>query len=130
MTMRSSSTEIANVLELPNKMEEPVDESLMSQILEACVRVGKQSLLSAKLKELHDGRIYISNAHTYGSLIKAYGYAGDIKSAWQCWQEMRARHIKPSTVATGCMAEAIVSQGDVDAGYDFVCKLLKERTKG
>ena len=58
-------------------------------------RIGKPELLSASLGMLRDsfGSV-VNGSHTFGRLIKAYGYAQDVKGAWRCWQEMRSRLIR------------------------------------
>merc|ERR1719281_1790130 len=108
-------------------MQEPIDEVLMSSVMEACVRIGKPALLSQKLRELHrDGGVQVNGAQTFGSLIKAYGHANDIDGAWRCWKEMRSRHVKPTSVTIGCMVEAVASSGDVDGAYELICQLLED----
>merc|ERR1740133_592073 len=117
----SSQTDIVKTMDLIDTMDEPMDEVLLSSVVEACVRVGKPELLEAQLAKLQNSSaITISGSHTYGSLIKAYGYARDIEGIWRCWKEMRSRHIKPSSITLGCMIEAIVSNGDTEGAYDLV----------
>merc|ERR550514_878384 len=104
-----------------NTMEEAMDEVLMSSVVEACVRIGKPDLLSAKLKELQgSGSVSVSGSHTFGSLIKAYSHAKDIEGVWRCWKEMRSRHIKPTSITLGCMIEAIVSNGDPEGAWELI----------
>jgi len=68
-----------------------VDEVLLSAVAEACVRVGQPDLLLKKLEQLRElGTVSVSGAHTFGSLIKAFGHAKDAKGAWRCWREMRS----------------------------------------
>ena len=52
--------------------------------------------------------------------IKAHGYAQDVKGAWRCWQEMRSRHIRPTSITVGCMVEAVLSNGDTEGGYELI----------
>merc|ERR1719487_2656189 len=102
-------------------MEEPMDEVLMSSVVEACVRIGKPDLLTAKLKQLEEGgEVAVNGSHTFGSLIKAYGHAKDIDGVWRCWKEMRSRHIKPTSITLGCMVEAVVSNGDTEGAYELI----------
>merc|ERR1719446_1363109 len=117
----SNESEISKTMNLIKTMEEPMDEVLLSSVVEACVRIGKPDLLSAKLKQLQgDNRVAINGSHTYGSLIKAYGHAKDIAGIWRCWKEMRSRHIKPTSITLGCMIEAIVSNGDTEGAFDLI----------
>lgn len=104
-----------------------MDEVLLSSIIEACVRIGKPGLLTEKLEQLAGKNgIRITGAHTFGSLIKAYGAAQDIDGAWRCWKTMRSQHVKPTSITIGCMVEAVVSNGDVDGGYELLSQLLED----
>jgi pentatricopeptide repeat protein len=117
----SGQTDISKTMDLINTMDEPMDEVLLSSVVEACVRIGKPDLLESQLKKLQgNSSIAISGSHTYGSLIKAYGHARDIDGIWRCWKEMRSRHIKPTSITLGCMIEAIVSNGDTEGAYDLI----------
>merc|ERR1719327_1955642 len=81
----SGEENILRTLALIKSMEEPMDEVLLSSVVEACVRIGKPDLLESQLKQLQDSTpIAINGSHTYGSLIKAYGHAKDIDGIWRC----------------------------------------------
>uniref|UniRef100_A0A7S4Q7H1 Pentatricopeptide repeat-containing protein-mitochondrial domain-containing protein n=1 Tax=Alexandrium monilatum TaxID=311494 RepID=A0A7S4Q7H1_9DINO len=124
---KSSHADIVRTLELTDALEEPMDEVLLSSVVEACVRVGRPALLSQRLQRLRGMEaVTVTGAHTFGSLIRAYGYAKDMAGAWRCWQEMRSQHIKPTSITIGCMVEAVVSNGDVDGAYELVSSLLQE----
>merc|ERR1719446_1255248 len=117
----SSEADIMKTMDLMKNMDEPMDEVLLSSVVEACVRIGKPDLLEAQLQQLQDSTpITINGSHTYGSLIKAYGHAKDIAGIWRCWKEMRSRHIKPTSITLGCMIEAIVSNGDTEGAFDLI----------
>merc|ERR1719223_1870339 len=117
----SAEKDILKTMDLIKTMDEPMDEVLLSSVVEACVRVGKPELLEAQLKHLEDSApITINGSHTYGSLIKAYGHAKDLTSIWRCWKQMRSRHIKPTSITMGCMVEAIVNNGDTEGAYDLI----------
>jgi pentatricopeptide repeat protein len=121
LNARSHHADVSLTMDLLNSMEEQMDEVLLSSVVEACVRVGKPDLLAEKLTALQGrDQISINGAHTYGSLIKAYGHAHDIDGVWRCWKEMRSRHIKPSSITLGCMVEAVVSNGDSEGAYDLM----------
>jgi len=91
------------------------------------VRVGKPTLLTQKLEQLRGkNAVTITGAHTFGSLIKAYGCAKDVDGAWRCWKEMRSQHIRPTSITMGCMVEAVVANGDVDGGYELIVQLLED----
>merc|ERR1719353_2563960 len=123
----SSQTDVAKTFELIKFMDEAMDEVLLSSVVEACVRIGKPDLLETQLKNLQDSTpITINGSHTYGSLIKAYGHAGDLTSTWRCWKEMRSRHIKPTSITIGCMVEAIVRNGDTEGAYDLIHQMQED----
>merc|ERR1719375_1305575 len=124
---RSSQADVMRTMELVDRMDEPMDEVLMSSIIEACVRIGKPGLLTEKLEQLQGkNAIKVTGAHTFGSLIKAYGTAQDMNGAWRCWKAMRSQHVKPTSITIGCMVEAVVSNGDVDGGYELISQLLED----
>jgi len=118
----SAEADVVKTLDLMKVMEEPMDEVLLSSVVEACVRVGKPELLEAQLKQLQESStpVVINGSHTYGSLIKAYGHAKDVTGIWRCWKEMRNRHIKPTSITLGCMVEAIVSTEDTEGAFDLI----------
>merc|ERR1719498_1798571 len=117
----SGEKDILKTLALIKTMDEPMDEVLLSSVVEACVRIGKPDLLESQLKQLQDSTpIAINGSHTYGSLIKAYGHTKDVAGIWRCWKEMRSRHIKPTSITLGCMVEAIVSTGDTEGAFDLI----------
>merc|ERR1719498_951992 len=117
----SSEADIMKTMDLMKNMDEPMDEVLLSSVVEACVRIGKPDLLEAQLQQLQDSTpITINGSHTYGSLIKAYGHTKDVAGIWRCWKEMRSRHIKPTSITLGCMIEAIVSTGDTEGAFDLI----------
>merc|ERR1719230_1320645 len=51
LNARSSERDVLLVMELIDAMEEPMDEVLLSSVVEACVRIGKADLLEAKLQK-------------------------------------------------------------------------------
>merc|ERR1719498_909525 len=79
----SKQDEIMKTMNLIDTMEEPMDEVLLSSVVEACVRIGKPDLLESKLKQLEGNpAVAITGSHTYGSLIKAYGHSKNIDGVW------------------------------------------------
>jgi len=121
LNQRSEEKDVVKTMELINTMDEPMDEVLLSSVVEACVRIGKPELLSSKLKALQgNNAVAVTGSHTFGSLIKAYGHAKDIDGVWRCWKEMRSRHIKPTSITLGCMVEAVVSNGDTEGAFELI----------
>jgi len=127
LNARSYDTDVELTMDLMNNMEEQMDEVLLSSVVEACVRIGKPDLLAQKLTELQGSdRIAVNGAHTFGSLIKAFGCARDVDGVWRCWKEMRSRHIKPSSITLGCMVEAVVNNGDTEGAYDLIQQIQED----
>merc|ERR1719191_2125055 len=117
----SEEQNIARTMDLISNMDEPMDEVLLSSVVEACVRIRKPELLSTKLEQLKTSSgIPATGSHTFGSLIKAYSHAQDTDGVWRCWKEMRSRHIRPTSITIGCMVEAVVNSGDTEGAYELV----------
>jgi len=123
----SGQADIVKTMALIKNMDEPMDEVLLSSVVEACVRIGKPDLLESQLKQLQSSSpVAINGSHTYGSLIKAYGHTRDIAGIWRCWKEMRSRHIKPTSITLGCMVEAIVNNGDTEGAFDLIQQMQED----
>jgi pentatricopeptide repeat protein len=117
---QSSDADVIKAMDMVSSLDEGMDEVLVSSIIEACVRVDKPQMLKDYLTHRVPNSIGIFGAHTFGSLIKAYGYVGDMNSVWKCWKEMRNRHISPTPITLGCMVEAVVSNGDTEGAYELI----------
>merc|ERR1719359_598350 len=50
----SGEADISKTMALINTMDEPMDEVLLSSVVEACVRIGKPALLESQLKRVQD----------------------------------------------------------------------------
>jgi len=127
LNARSSEADVTDVMDLIGSIDEPMDEVLMSSVVEACVRIGKPELLTSKLKQLQDAKkLAVNSSHTFGSLIKAYGHARDLPAVWRCWGDMRTRHIKPTSITLGCMIEAVVNNGCTEDAWELVQQLQSD----
>lgn len=127
ITAQSKAANVEQVLSLLDELEEGMDEVLLSSMVEACVRTGRSDLLVAQLKKQRTSkRVQVKGPHTYGSIIRAYGFVQDIAGVWDTWKEMRTRHILPTSVTLGCMVEALVTNGDVEAGYELICEMNQD----
>jgi pentatricopeptide repeat protein len=123
----SAGNNVERILKVLDAMPDDMDEVLLSSVVEACIRVGRVDLLMPYLKRQGSSRrIQVRGPHTYGSIIRAYGFVKDIAGAWETWREMRTRHIVPTSVTLGCMVEAVVSNGDPEAGYELIREMLKD----
>lgn len=117
----SQSHYVERILKVFEEMEGDMDEVLLSSVVEACIRVGRCDLLVPVLKKTRNNkRLQVKSPHTYGSIIRAYGFVKDMAAVWETWRELRARRIGPTSVALGCMVEALVTNGDTEAGYQLI----------
>jgi pentatricopeptide repeat protein len=121
----STAADVHRTLSMLNSMSEGIDEVLLSSICEACIRSGQQELLRQQLRRTRGpGCVVVRGAHTFGSIIRAYGFVQDLEGVWATWREMRKRHILPTSITLGCMVEALVGNDGPDAGYEMICEML------
>mmetsp|Transcript_23455 Transcript_23455/g.66957 ORF Transcript_23455/g.66957 Transcript_23455/m.66957 type:complete len:1029 (-) Transcript_23455:41-3127(-) len=125
---RSSNTaEVERIMTFVGELDDCMDEVLLSSICEACIRAGRSDLLANQLKRQRSSRgIQINGAHTFGSVIRGYGFLNDLEGAWEAWTEMRSRKIVPTSITIGCMVEALVSNGDPEAGFNLIHELAAD----
>merc|ERR1719291_530937 len=122
----STLSDVQRTLAILEKMGEGMDEVLLSSICEACIRSGQQDLLRQQLKrQCGDGAVIVRGAHTFGSIIRAYGFVEDLEGVWATWNEMRRRHVLPTSITLGCMVEALVGNDGPDAGYRMIEEMLR-----
>merc|ERR1719274_301017 len=107
-----------------------MDEVLFSAAAEACIRVGQLDQLSALMKQLEEQGVRLAlTAPCYGSMIKAYGTAGDVDQVWQLWREMGERGVWPTSITVGCTVDALVKNGRVEDAWDLVQELSRDDEK-
>merc|ERR1719265_3110633 len=127
LSATSDPSSVARAMELIDTMHDEMDEVLFSSVIEACVRVGKLDLLSAKLQQYAArGGFEGLTAPTYGSMIKAYGKARDTERVWALWGEMRKRDVKPTSITLGCMVDALVKNDQPDSAFDLVQEVKQD----
>lgn len=120
---RSSRTaDLERTIAMLDVMDEALDEVLLSSVCEACIRAGRADLVAAQLKKRREGEGggRVRGAHTFGSIIRAYGFVQDLKGVWSTWNEMRSAGILPTSITLGCMVEAVVTNDGPDAGLDLI----------
>mmetsp|Transcript_116686 Transcript_116686/g.232635 ORF Transcript_116686/g.232635 Transcript_116686/m.232635 type:complete len:1034 (-) Transcript_116686:63-3164(-) len=122
----SRSSDVEKTLAIINALED-IDEALLSSACEACIRVGRFDLLSQQLeRQRGPDRVHIRSSHTYGTIIRAYGVLQDRNRVWDTWHEMRTRHMTPTSIAIGCMTEALASNGDPESAHELLKEMLAE----
>merc|ERR1719235_1253748 len=117
----ASPSSIERVMQLVAEVGGPVDEVLLSSVVEACVRMNRLDLLSDVMCHFErEGCALQLTAPSYDSLIKAYGQARDVDRVWALWREMGERGIKATSVTMGCMVAALVTNGCVEDAWDLI----------
>jgi len=83
-------------------------------------------LLSKQVEKfLSQGASATLTAPTYGSMIKAYGHARDVKLIWHLWDQMLFHRVQPTSVTLGCMVEALVANGRAGEAWELAQKMWK-----
>jgi pentatricopeptide repeat protein len=119
--------ETSQVLTLIEAMQEPMDEVLFLSLVETCIRVGRLDVLSRQLQKfMRQGGAALLPAQTYGTMIKAYGQARDVKRVWDLWGQMLNHKIQPSSVTLGCLVEALVANGCTKEAWKLTQKMWKD----
>jgi len=127
----SSIADVSRVLSLIDAMDQPMDEVLFLSVVESCIRTGRLDLLSKQTEKfLQQGGSASLTAPTYGSMIKAYGHARDVKRVWHLWEQMLFHNVQPTSVTLGCMVEALVANGRTSEAWTLVQNMWsKESTR-
>jgi len=90
-----------------------VDEVLVNSLLDVFCRMSDMPRLEATLVKMREYGIR-GSAVTYGTIVKAYGKAGNIDKVLQAWQEMGRLGLEANAVTYGCMLDACVKCGHLD----------------
>merc|ERR1719232_1373508 len=126
LTAHAGPADIRRVIALVEEIEERVDEVLFSSVIEACIRIKQLDLLSDLMRRYRhkDGFVALA-APTYGSMIKAYGQAGDVVRVRELWQEMEEQGVKPTSITLGCLTEALVMNNRADEAWELIHSQLE-----
>merc|ERR1719375_2417252 len=129
LTSHSAPDDVRQAMALIDNLHEDMDEVLFASVIEACVRVGQLDLLSSKLQQYAGlGGLAALTAPTYGSMIKAYGRARDIERVRELWNEMRRRHVTPTSITLGCVIDALVNNGFPDEALSLTREIKEDET--
>jgi len=119
--MRSS--DMNRAMAIVDSIVDEMDEVLLGSVIEACIRVSRDDFLRRVLnRQRSDRRVMINSSHTFGSLIRAFGYVRDVCGVWSTWNEMHRRNISWTSITLGNMVEALVQNSNTDAAYDLIRK--------
>jgi len=125
----SSNADVSRVLALIEAMDQPMDEVLFLSVVEACIRTGRLDLLSRQTEKfLSQDQAVTLAAPTFGSMIKAYGHARDVKRVRELWNQMLAHRAQPTAVTLGCMIEALVANGCTTEAWQLAQKMFADST--
>jgi pentatricopeptide repeat protein len=123
----SSNSYLEKVIQILDNVDGAMDEVLLSSMIEACLRSGRADLLASLLKKQRSSKhVTVTGPHTYGSIIRAYGFVKDVGGAWYAWKEMQKQNIVPTSITLGCMVETLVTNGDIEAGYQLIHDMLRD----
>jgi pentatricopeptide repeat protein len=125
----TSTNDLSRVLALIDAMDQPMDEVLFLSLLEACIRTGRLDMLTKHTdKFMRQDASASLTAPTYGSMIKAYGHARDLKRIWDVWGQMLSHSVQPTQVTLGCMVEALVGNGRAVEAWQLVQTTSKDES--
>jgi len=127
----NSLADVSRVLALVDAMDQPIDEVLFLSVVEGCIRTGQLELLSKLFEKfLAECPAVSVSAPTFGTMIKAYGQARNIKRVWALWHQMIEHKASPTPVTLGCMVEALVFNGCASDAWQLTQKLwADEKTR-
>lgn len=126
-SISSKAAGLERIIAMLDDIDTEIDEVLFNAVVDVCVRLGRADLMMPFLKKQRASkRITVKAPHTYASIIRAYGYVQDIQGAWDTWHEMRRLHIAPISVTLGCMVEALVTNEDIEGGYELIHEMLQD----
>jgi pentatricopeptide repeat protein len=122
---KPNSADIDKVLALADKIES-MDEVFFHSLAEACVHTGQLHILTKYHAKLTSGNSTVLTAPTYGSMIKAFGQAHDLKRVWDLWGDMLKKNVQPTAITLGCMIEALVANKRISPAWELVQQMRKE----
>uniref|UniRef100_A0A7S1RH82 Pentacotripeptide-repeat region of PRORP domain-containing protein n=1 Tax=Alexandrium catenella TaxID=2925 RepID=A0A7S1RH82_ALECA len=106
-----------------------MDEVLLSSALEACIRASRRDLISRLLSRHTGARSgHGFNPHTYGSIIRASGFIGNVKGVKEAWEDMRRHRVLPTSITLGCTVEALVANKEPDAAHALLREVLADQS--
>lgn len=130
LTQRSNPVDVRRIMDLIDKVDEAIDEVLFSSLIEACISMKQFDLLLDVVRRYRDkGGFANLKVPTYGSMIKAFGQAGNVSCVRELWRDMEEQSIKPTSITLGCMVEALVVNGQADEAWDLIHRELESEER-
>merc|ERR1719408_345635 len=107
-----------------------MNEVLFTTAAEVFIRIRRLDQLSELLRQVPEkGCDLALTAPCYGSMIKAYGNAGDVEHVWQLWREMTARNVRPTSITVGCTVDALVKNSRVEDAWSLVQEISADEER-
>jgi len=139
-TTRAHAADLLRIMELVKAIRAPVDNILLSSITDACMKTARLDLLMDFVdfrESLHKAadKTEVSLADEpleiplYGSLIKAFGQAGEMKRVWRLWEEMQAKGVTATEVTLGCMIESLVANSQAESAWKLVQEIWQDEDR-
>jgi pentatricopeptide repeat protein len=122
---KPNSADIDKVLTLADNLES-MDEVFFHSLAEACVHTGQLHILTKYHAKLTSANSTVLTAPTYGSMIKAFGQAHDLKRVWDLWGDMLKNNVQPTAITLGCMIQALVANKRISPAWELVQQMRKE----
>ncbi|CAK0804913.1 unnamed protein product [Prorocentrum cordatum] len=102
-----------------------VDEVLVNSLLDVFCRMNDMNRLEATLTKMREYGIR-GSAVTYGTIVKAYGRAGNIEKVVQAWDAMSKEGLEANAVTYGCMLDACVKCGHLDRAFQVFGRMKEQ----
>jgi pentatricopeptide repeat domain-containing protein 1 len=117
--------EVDKIIALITRAKVVPDEVLVNCLLDACVRLRNVQRLNQVLEQFKATGV-VPSFHACATLIKAYGHARRLDSAWVLWRELTGeRKETPTDEVFTSMADACVTNGDIDGAINVFHEMRK-----
>jgi len=129
----SCADDVDKIIGLINRAKVTPDEVLVNCLLDACVRLRNIPRLTSVLEQFKSTGV-VPSLHASAMLIKAYGHARRLDSAWELWRELTVdRKISPSEEVFSAMVDACLANGELESAVAVIREMkhaLNEFTRG
>mmetsp|Transcript_11736 Transcript_11736/g.22718 ORF Transcript_11736/g.22718 Transcript_11736/m.22718 type:complete len:827 (+) Transcript_11736:83-2563(+) len=127
VTSQVHTADLLKIMKLVGAMETEVDDVLLCSITEASLCTGQVDFIQEITARRTNGMTL--KTPLYGSLIKTYGQAGMVESAWGIWCQMKTKNVQPTAITVGCMVEALVFNKETDWAWKLVQEILEDESQ-
>jgi len=117
---------VRKILDLIDGLSGPLDEVLLSAVVETCTRSGDLAYLQKVMARHEDCQL---SAASYGCMIKAFSQANDLDQVWKTWRHMSSHKVRPTEITLGCMIEALVSNQKPEEAWQLLQDLWADASQ-